>query len=381
MKKRLIQLLLTGLFAVLLSACANKSNDIPPKDLIKFTPKLHASYVWGRDIGNGTGKQLDVKLAPAIQNDTIYTVSFDGYVSAVNAQNGKIRWYKNTHLQLTASPNISDNFIITGSLHGKLIALDTTSGKILWQSTLPSSLFSKPAIHDGVIYVQTHDGSISAYQLKDGKQLWTQKSPTPDLMLIGNSSPIYYKGLVLAGTASGSLWGFKADNGQKQWDNPVALPSGGSPAAQMVDINATPIIDNNVLYIATFQGNLISFDTQYGNVKWQKKASVFNNMSLTDNALFVSDAKSDLIAYDTKNGQIKWQKDILQGRKISAPLYYKGYVIVGDYEGYLHIFNATTGQYLDRVDIGGDGIKAQPVIANSYIAVQTNDGTLAAVKL
>lgn len=380
MKQLLLRVFITVSFCLFLTGCGNKSNALPPKPLIKFTPKLHAQYLWDQNIGNGTDGQLDLKLRPSVWQNRIYTTSFDGNISAVDAENGKLLWQENTGLKLTSPPAVSQKFVVAGTLHAKLIALDRVNGKLLWQSDLPSSLFARPTIEGNVVYVQTHDGSISAYHLKNGKQIWSQNTSTPDVMLIGNSSPLVYHDLVLAGTSTGSLWGFNKTQGTKQWDNPIALANSGSPAEQMIDITATPIMLNNTLYIATFQGSLISFDARQGRANWQKKASIFNNFAISDRALFTTDAKSDVTAYSLKTGQILWQNKSFEGRKLSAPLYDKGKIFIGDYEGYLHVLNATTGQYLDRVKIGGKGINAQPTAANGNIIVQTNDGTLGAVK-
>ena len=380
MKKIIPSLIVFGIIAGGLVGCGNKSNAIPPKPLVEFTPTLQAKYIWDSNIGNGNANQVDLKLTPSVYNNTIYTSSFDGYITAVDAKNGRQKWSINTKLQLSSPVAVNANTVIAGSLRGELIAVSTKNGKILWASSLPSSLFSKPTIKANVVYVQTHDGSVSAYDISDGKQIWSEKIPTPDLMLIGNSSPVAYKDLILVGTSSGSLWGFKLATGEKLWDNPVALPQSGSQSQQMVDITATPLIDNDTLYIATFQGNLISFDTKVGGVNWQKKASIYNNMSIGNGLLFVTNSDSDLVVYNINNGNIVWQKDTLEGRKLSAPLYYNGNVYVGDFEGYLHIFNAKSGKYLDRLEIGGDGISAQPISVNHQIIVQTNDGTLAAIK-
>ena len=354
---------------------------MPPKPLDIFTPKLNVNYLWSKNIGSGNGRQMDVTLSPTAFDHIIYTTSFDGYITAVNSDNGSIIWSRNSKLKLTSSPLVSQKFVIAGSLHGKLIALSRDSGNIVWQARLPSSLFAKPALHNDVVYAQTHDGSVVAYDLQTGKTLWTQKALMPDLILVGNSTPIIYKDLVLVGNSAGSLWGFKLDNGEKQWDNPVALANSGSPAAQMVDITATPIIDNDALYVATFQGTLVSFNAASGGVNWQVNASIFNNLGSSYDQLFTSTATGEIIAYSKSIGTISWKQAMFEGRKPSAPLYLDGYLIVGDYEGYIHVLSAQTGQYLTRVKIGGNGIQSQPIAIGDSVFVQTNDGTLAALKL
>ncbi|MFZ9035095.1 MAG: outer membrane protein assembly factor BamB [Francisellaceae bacterium] len=364
-----------------LSGCGNASNEIPPTPLQTYTPLLKAKYLYSRDIGNGNGERLDVTLTPAYFGDNIYTTSFDGYVGAIDAKDGKTRWFYHADDNISAPAAVDNDIVVIGTLHGQLVAINSNSGHMLWQAKLPGSLFSKPLINNGIIYVQTHDGSLSAYNEKDGTELWSNAITIPDLMLTGNSSPVIYKNLVIVGTSSGELWGFKADDGTRQWDTPVAISSSSSPAGRMVDIVSTPLVDNDTLYVATFQGNIASFNTDTGQLNWQKKASVFNNFAIGEGLFFVSDSEGRLIAYDKENGKINWQSDALIGRKTSAPLYVDNKVIVGDYDGFVHIFNAKTGQYLDRIDIGGDGIKAQPVYVAGKVFVQTNGGSLAAIQL
>lgn len=379
MKKTLLALTTLALLGGALVGCGNKSNTPPPTPLEDITPQIKAKSLWNTNIGNGTGEQLNLNLQPVIDNSVLYAVSYDGRITAINTANGKRIWRTSINANITATPAISGSTLIVGTLRGEMYAIDTKTGKQLWSTKVPSSLFSQPLIANDNVYILTHDGSVSAYSLKDGQQQWIQTTEIPELMLVGNSSPIIVDNILIVGTSSGVLWGFDPESGDKKWDNPIALPTGLSPAAQMVDITATPVISGEIIFLATYQGNLIAFNMQSGQPLWRKKASIFNQMSVGNESLFVTNADGSITARSQTTGDDQWNADILKWRKTSGPLFFKGYVVAGDLDGYVHFFDAQTGKYLDRLDIGGDGISSQPITDGQRIYVQTNNGRIYAI--
>lgn len=379
MKKTLLALLTLSLLGGTLVGCGNKSNTPPPTPLEDITSTLQAKTLWNTNIGNGVGDELNVAFQPIIDGKVLYAVSYDGRVTAINSDNGRRIWRANIDGNISSTPALSGSTLIVGTLRGQMYALDAKTGKQLWNTTIPSSLFAQPLIENNTIYILTHDGSVSAYSLDNGQQLWIQTTEIPDLMLVGNSSPVIVDNTLVIGTSSGVLWGFDPQNGERKWDNPIALPTGLSPSAQMVDITATPVIEGETIFLATYQGNLIAFNMQNGQPLWRNKASIFNPMSVGNQSLFVTNADGSVTALAQSSGEKQWTAEMLKWRKTSGPLYFKGYVVVGDLDGYVHFFDAQSGKYLDRLDIGGDGIRSQPVTDGQRIYVQTNNGRIYAV--
>lgn len=68
--------------------------------------------------------------------------------------------------------------------------------------------------------------------------------------------------------------------------------------------------------------------------------------------------------------------------KITAPIYYKGLIVVADYQGYLHFFNSLNGDYLGRYkltprsDFFDYGISGQLVPTEKGILVEADSGTI-----
>ena len=69
-----------------------------------------------------------------------------------------------------------------------------------------------------------------------------------------------------------------------------------------------------------------------------------------------------------------WKQDKLYGRRISGPLVSGRYVVVGDYQGYVHFLSREDGSFAARVATDGSAIVAQPVALGDSIVVQTRKG-------
>lgn len=113
-----------------------------------------------------------------------------------------------------------------------------------------------------------------------------------------------------------------------------------------------------------------------------KKASIINNMAIDNNVIFTTQADSQLKAYNIQNGETVWAQDTLKWRKITAPVYYKGLIVVADYQGYLHFFSSLNGEYLGRYKLTptpallpSTGISAQLVPTKQGILVEAENGT------
>ncbi len=75
-----------------------------------------------------------------------------------------------------------------------------------------------------------------------------------------------------------------------------------------------------------------------------------------------------------------WRQESLSNRDITGPTPFGSSVVVGDYDGYLHWFDAATGKLQARVRAGGDRIMTAPLVVNETLYVVTDGGKLFAFK-
>jgi outer membrane protein assembly factor BamB len=149
----------------------------------------------------------------------------------------------------------------------------------------------------------------------------------------------------------------------------------------MIDIDADPIIFDNRVFAATYQGHIVSLDLLTGREIWVHDISSYTGMTADAEKIYISDAKSALWAFDRDNGTVRWRQVQLAARNITGPAILGKYLVVGDGEGYLHLLSREDGHFVARIRVNSSPILATPVVNNGILYVLTTDGHLAAYSL
>ena len=102
--------------------------------------------------------------------------------------------------------------------------------------------------------------------------------------------------------------------------------------------------------------------------------------SVTDLQTRIVTACSELTALSRVSGAEVWKNEFLKNRDISGPTAWQNSVVVGDFEGYVHFFDAATGEPQARVRAGRDRVTSPPLAVNDMVVVQTDGGDLAAFR-
>src|SRR5690606_39716661 len=100
---------------------------------------------------------------------------------------------------------------------------------------------------------------------------------------------------------------------------------GRSELSRMVDIHATPILNEGILYVATYQGKLAALARGTGSGIWSQDSSISESMALAGNTLYVTQSDSTVRAYNATTGEMLWENDQLLRRGLNGPQ------VIGDY--------------------------------------------------
>lgn len=375
----MIRYLLIVISLLTLISCSDTDNSEPPAELLEFKQSIHIKELWSNDTGEGVD-QLFVKLFPLVVDEHIVAVDRLGLVSAYNLETGNRLWQ--TDLKTVISGGVggnSQNLVLT-SRNGHVILLDN-KGKLLWKVDASSEVLMPAQIAAGLIIVRTVDGRISALNLEDGSEKWTYKRDVPALTLRGNSVPIIEQSYVFNGLDNGRLVALDLLDGHTVFDTVVATPSGRSELERLVDIDGHSVIKDETLYMASYQGRVISIDVRRGQSNWVRKLSTYSGVELAGNALFISDDKDHIWSLDASNGATLWKTEKLMYRKLTRPVAMKNTLVVADYEGYLHWLSAFDGHFMARIETDGSGVIVPPIIHNGKMYVLTRKGTLSAYSI
>jgi outer membrane protein assembly factor BamB len=350
-----------------------------PAELKPIQATIKPVTLWSVDVGEGARRYN--RLVAVVEGEKIYTLSAEGVLQARVRENGSLLWQVETGLPASAGPGVGEELLLVGTSEGQVVAFSQVDGSELWRRQLSSEVLAVPAIGDGMVVVHTEDGNLYGLDAAGGEQRWIYNQAPPVLTLHGTSSPVISGGTVFCGLAGGKLVALTLETGMLEWEGHVTIPSGGSELERMVDVDADPLVYSGTVYAAAYQGDVVAVGEGSGKVFWKRRISVYNNMAVNWQQLSLSDAQGFLWSLDPDSGAARWRVQELQYRHLSPPAILGDYVVVGDFEGYLHWFAADDGSPVARMRIGSSPIVAQPVVADEVLYVLSTDGTLAAVRL
>ena len=134
--------------------------------------------------------------------------------------------------------------------------------------------------------------------------------------------------------------------------------------------------DGRVVCAVAFQGRVACFEPQSGNLIWARDISSIAGMAIDGRNVYVSDVNGVVHALDKTTGGYIWKQEKLANRELSAPLIYRGYVVVADLQGYVHFLSREDGAFAARVATDGSPIRTQPLALADGVLVQTKKGGL-----
>ena len=357
-----------------------KDNAEPPRELAEdFVAKIKLGVQWKAEVGDGYGGQ-NINLVPAVTEDSVFAADYEGVIQARNRLTGDKRWQVEAELPFSAGPALSKDKLIFGTRDAEIAAFAVADGALLWKTSVSSSVLALPAVGGGVVVVRGSDGRLTGIDEKSGATLWSHERAAPALAVRSKGGPAIADELVLDGFGGGKLTALRLKNGQPEWETLVALAHGRSEIDRLFDINASPVIKSDTLYVAGYQGGVAAVSLKDGEVQWrQEKYSSHTGLTGNRRSLFMSDTASDVWRLEMRDGGDLWKQNELHQRRLTAPALVKDKLVVGDFEGYVHVLSQDDGSLLAREQIGDEPIEAAPVVFDDVVYVYTSGGKLAAL--
>lgn len=378
LKTRLGRALLLAMVTAL-AACSD-DEVVPPSPLPDFDDSVTLRKLWSESVGDGV-EDYYVSLTPTVTASNVYAAAIDGTVVKLDRATGDTVWEVETEYPITGGVSAAFGYVVFGTSNGDVVLLKEEDGSQVWKVNLGGQVLSAPALAQERVVVQTIDGRLQGLNIADGSRLWLYDTSIPILTLRGESSPIVVGNIALAGFANGKMVALQVDDGFVGWERPVAEPEGRSELERLVDIDGRFDVEDTHVYAASFQGKVAALDIPSGRVLWSKPFSSHAGLSVSLETVFATNEDSEIVAMDATTGAEQWKQDKLKGRSVTAPVAYDKYVVAGDFEGYLHWMDRQTGEFVARVKVDGDGLRAAVVVSDDVVYVQANDGTLAAYKV
>lgn len=371
-------ILLGGCFGAVSDYFKGEDNAEPPTPLETISNSITVARLWSE----GTGKSIEslLSLRPIVQNGRVYIAGSGGVVTALDAESGTTIWVQDTRARIGGGPGVGEGLVLVGTRDGEVIALSATDGKEKWRARVTSEVLSVPSASEGIVVARAIDGRMFGLSADEGDRVWVHDRSVPTLTLRGSSSPVLYRGLVIYGSDSGRLTGLVLKKGFPVWESSIAFPSGRSELDRIVDIDGDPVIKDDIIYVASYQGSIVALDIRNAKPVWKRSFSSYNGMSADGKNLYITDDLGNVSALDRRTGATLWKQEKLLHRKVTAPAVIGEHVVVGDFEGYVHWLSVDDGRFVARDKVGGSGISSMPISDGKRVYVFGNDGTLSALQ-
>ena len=360
---------------------------LEPAELTEFTASVQPTKMWSAQAGDGEGA-IGVRQGPAVADGRAYVAAVEGGVRALDLQTGAEQWAYNPKrekeqgkLRLSGGPGAGGGLVVIGGLDGEVIALDAATGAEKWQAKVGNEVIAAPTIGDGLVFVRSNDGRVTAFDAATGARRWFWERELPSLTVRGNDSVVLGPGFVFVGNDDGSVTALATQDGRLLWEQAVAQAEGRSELDRMSDVDGTPVIDGTVLYATSFKRQTMAIDGPTGRPIWQRDNGGAGRVGNGSDRVVVADPAGTVWAIDKATGGALWQQPALARRTLAGVAVQGDYAVVADYDGYIHWLRLDTGAIAGRARVGGDPVRALPVVADNILLVQNIDGEVTAFRI
>ncbi|MFQ3170649.1 MAG: outer membrane protein assembly factor BamB [Oleispira sp.] len=355
MMPKVIAVILTSLFLLACSSQDTKSEAMDvkvesgPAELISFDETVNVDVAWRRSLGKGSGAK-NIRLSPMQSGENVYAADYNGQLWALELASGARVWSQKFDQNITSGVVVAENDLYIATQDGLLHSIAKSNGEIQWSQPLSSESIAPVVVDDTQVYIRTIDGHLTAFDRRSGKQNWTYEAALPVLTVHGTGSPVLLQNLVITGFSNGKLVAVDRELGIPRWNKRLAIPQGRSELERLVDLDGTPLVDRGIVYATAYHGKLAAIGSD-GKTQWETELSSYFGPALGLGNLYVTRDDDHVQAYDQINGASVWSQSALQGRFLNQPVEYENYIVVADFEGYVHVLAQVDGEMLGRLSV------------------------------
>ena len=267
-----------------------------------------------------------------------------------------------------------------GADDGYLYRLHARSGRLIWKVDTGAELRRTIHMHDDTIFVVNADNTVLAVDPEGGEIIWRyRREPVEGFSSVGHSDIRIVGNRVLAGFSDGFVASLDLGTGVVNWEVDLATDAVAEADADdvmLVDVDATPVVVDNIVVAASLAGGVYGLELDSGNIRWIRSdlTKVTGGVSADGEAHLVRSGKKGLISLNPLSGATHREMHFGVGLK-ADPVPYDDVLLISDSEAGLYIVSAGTGRVLNLLNMDG-GFFARPARHAGYLLIMGNWSTL-----
>lgn len=348
---------------------------------------------WSVSIGEAGSNRARLAAAPVVGNGRVYTIDNDATVRAFDVQTGGQVWSTRFGTDIDGDSALfgggvslsGDRLYVTNGV-GYAGALDANTGAQIWKVRPGGPLRGAPTLANGNVYVLSQDSQFFALNPDNGDVTWQAAGSLETSGVFGVAAPASAQGTLVAGFSSGELIAYRYENGRIVWQDSLTQTSISTSVSTLSDIDASPVIDNGIVYAMGEGGRTVALQLTTGQRIWEINAGGLSTPWIAGDWLFIVTGDARLVAVARSNGRIRWISQLPRFRDPEdrrGPIFWHGPVLAGGQliltssEGNLLFADPASGA-IRRNDDLDTSFNLPPVVANNTLFLLDEDGRLSA---
>lgn len=237
--------------------------------------------------------------------------------------------------------------LFVGGLNGVFYSIDLDTAKIMWEFDTRSEVVAEPLISDGFVYFLSGSNILYCLDATNGRQIWVynRQDTSTQMTVRGGAKPAISAGQIYQGFSDGSLVSLNAKTGTPNWE--VLL----NRNTKFKDIDASAVIDNDTIYINSYDDKLYAVSKSSGTILWKSDFGGATPPLVFSDRLVYTSSKGHLTVVTKKAGELIWKVSALKGIA-TEPIAHKNLVVVGESQGAVLFYELSSGQLLASFDPG-----------------------------
>jgi outer membrane protein assembly factor BamB len=267
---------------------------------------------------------------------------------------------------------------------GVLHMLTASSGVLRWRAEIGGAIGQPPLLTEDAVYVITDGDVLTALSREDGEALWRYRRDAPEGFYVSDHAGLVLtEGRLLTAFTAGVVVALDPSDGSLLWerDTSVELEPGADGAPRFSDVDTTPLVLGDTVYVASFAGGLYALDVASGTVRWRDEelTGVIGIQPAGERLLVLSSGDLGVVCIDRVDREVLWRRRIPRGAPSEAVVA-QDLVLVGESQGGFVTLALQNGRELGRIETG-HGFTARAAVLSGRGFVMSNGGTLYAFAL
>ena len=257
-------------------------------------------------------------------------------------------------------PTVAYGRVYLAEGRGRFFAIDAESGEVVWEKHFSENCTAaSPTVYDGLVFQpylpapcsygsRDATGFLVAMDAASGKERWR-------FPVSSESTPLVVDGTLYVGSWDGRLYALNARTGKQRW----AFDAGE-------ELNSAAAYADGVVYIGSDGSQVFAVDAATGAERWRaagfsrgQREYFYATPTVAYGRVFIGNTDGMVYAFGATSGKLLWAQSA--GTYVySAAAVWRQTVYVGSYDGNFYALDAATGDVRWTYELTGIHPRARP---------------------